>query len=53
MSDNDSVANQMNRGMYLAPSLIDDNDDDESPLLKQARSEVADIAERSEPKNKP
>jgi hypothetical protein len=48
--DNDSVAKQMNRGLYLAPDLELDEDDD--PLLEQARdnvdAEVDEIEEKRE-----
>lgn len=36
--DNDSVAKQINRGLYLAPDL--DLDEDDDPLLEQARENV-------------
>jgi hypothetical protein len=42
----DSVAEQMNRGMFLAPSLID-GDGEESPLLAQAKRNVEATAERA------
>lgn len=48
--DNDSVAKQMNRGLFLAPDL--DNDEDDDPLLEQARdnvdAEVDEIEEKRE-----
>jgi DNA-directed RNA polymerase subunit K/omega len=51
--DNDSVAKQMNRGLFLAPDL--DNDEDDDPLLEQAREnvddDVAEIEEKREHKN--
>jgi hypothetical protein len=46
--DNDSVAKQMNRGLYLAPDL--DNDEDDDPLLEQARENVDDDVEEIEEK---
>jgi len=42
----DSVAEQMNRGMFLAPSLIE-SDGDDSPLLAQAKRNVEATAERA------
>ncbi len=45
MKDDDSVAEQMNRGMFLAPNLIDGNSD--SPLLEQAKRNVEATAERA------
>jgi len=45
MKDDDSVAEQMNRGLFLAPNLIDGNSD--SPLLDQARRNVEATAERA------
>jgi hypothetical protein len=46
--DNDSVAKQMNRGLFLAPDL--DNDEDDDPLLEQARENVDDDVEEIEEK---
>jgi DNA-directed RNA polymerase subunit K/omega len=46
--DNDSVAKQMNRGLFLAPDLDEDEDDD--PLLEQARENVADDVDEIEEK---
>ena len=50
--DNDSVAKQMNRGLFLAPDL--DSDEDDDPLLEQARenvdAEVDEIEENRERK---
>jgi len=46
--DNDSVAKQMNRGLFLAPDL--DNDEDDDPLLEQARENVDDDAAEIEEK---
>ena len=43
--DND-VAKEMNRELFLAPELIDDEDED--PLLEQARENVADDVEEAE-----
>ncbi|HEY1727640.1 MAG TPA: hypothetical protein VGG22_04625 [Candidatus Baltobacteraceae bacterium] len=45
MKDEDSVAEQMNRGLFLAPNLIDGNSD--SPLLEQAKRNVEATAERA------
>jgi hypothetical protein len=45
MKDDDSVAEQMNRGLFLAPNLIDGNSD--SPLLEQAKRNVEATAERA------
>jgi hypothetical protein len=45
MKDDDSVAEQMNRGLFLAPSLIDGSSD--SPLLEQAKRNVEATAERA------
>jgi len=45
MKDDDSVAEQMNRGMFLAPNLINGNSD--SPLLEQAKRNVEATAERA------
>jgi hypothetical protein len=44
--DNDSVAHQMNRGMFLAPDLEQDEEDD--PLVEQAERNVEDAAEHAE-----
>jgi|GEM_PF-2904123 hypothetical protein len=41
----ESVAEQMNRGLFLAPSLVEH--DSGSPLLDQARRNVAATAERA------
>ena len=46
--DNDSVAKQMNRGLFLAPDLELDEDDD--PLLEQARENVDDEVDEIEEK---
>ncbi len=46
--DNDSVAKQMNRGLFLAPDL--DNDEDDDPLLEQARENVDDDVDEIEEK---
>ncbi len=46
MKDDDSVAEQMNRGLFLAPNLID-SDRESSPLLEQAKRNVAATAERA------
>jgi hypothetical protein len=45
MKDDDSVAEQMNRGLFLAPNLIDGTSD--SPLLEQAKRNVEATAERA------
>lgn len=45
MKEDDSVAEQMNRGLFLAPNLIDGNSD--SPLLEQAKRNVEATAERA------
>ena len=45
MRDDDTVAEQMNRGLFLAPNLIDGNSD--SPLLEQAKRNVEATAERA------
>jgi hypothetical protein len=42
--DDESVADQMNRAMYLNPGLIDD----ENPRLAQARKNVAEEVEKAE-----
>ncbi len=46
--DNDSVAKQMNRGLFLAPDL--DNDEDDDPFLEQARENVDDDVDEIEEK---
>jgi hypothetical protein len=46
--DNDSVAKQINRGLFLAPDL--DNDEDDDPLLEQARDNVDEEADEIEEK---
>ena len=46
-NDHDSVAEQMNRDLFLAPELIDE-DEDEDPLLEQARQNVEEEAEEAE-----
>ncbi len=46
MKDDDSVAEQMNRGLFLAPNLID-ADRESSPLLEQAKKNVEATAERA------
>jgi len=40
--ENDSVADQMNRALFLAPDEIDE--DEEDPLLAQAEENVEDEA---------
>ena len=44
--DSESVADAMNRGMFLAPDLI--GEDEEDPLLEQAEENVQDDFERAE-----
>jgi len=46
--DNDSVAKQINRGLFLAPDL--DNDEDDDPLLEQARENVDEEVDEIEDK---
>ncbi|MBV8150883.1 MAG: hypothetical protein JO101_08915 [Candidatus Eremiobacteraeota bacterium] len=46
--DTDNVADMLNRGQFLAPSLIGDGGD--SPLLDQARRNVADTVARAKRK---
>jgi len=35
-------AEEMNRELYLAPELVEGDEDDEDPLLEQARENVED-----------
>lgn len=44
--DKDSVAHQMNRGMFLAPDL--ENDEEDDPLLAQAEQNAQDEADHAE-----
>lgn len=46
-NDRDSVADEMNRELFLAPELIDE-DDDEDVLLEQARENVDDEVDEAE-----
>ena len=46
--DTESVGDMLNRGQFLIPSLIGDGSD--SPLLDQARRNVADTVERAKRK---
>lgn len=44
--DSDSVAKEMNRELFLAPEL--DEDEDEDPLLEQSRENVEEEVEEAE-----
>lgn len=45
-NDNESVADQMNRGLFLAPDLVGEGEDD--PLLEEAEENVEETVEESE-----
>ncbi|MBV8423629.1 MAG: hypothetical protein JO349_00445 [Candidatus Eremiobacteraeota bacterium] len=45
-NENESVADQMNRGLFLAPDLIGEDEDD--PLLEQAEANVEETVEEAE-----
>ena len=45
MKEDESVPEQINRGLFLAPNLIGENSD--SPLLEQAKRNVEATAERA------
>jgi len=47
--ENESVADQMNRGLFLAPDLIGEDEDD--PLLEQAEENVDAEADEIESRN--
>jgi len=47
-NESDSVAKEMNRELFLAPELVEDEDDDEDPLLDQARENVAEEVDEAE-----
>lgn len=45
-NDNESVADEMNRELYLAPDLIGEDEDD--PLLEQAEENVDETVDEAE-----
>jgi hypothetical protein len=46
--DSESVAHEMTRDLFLAPELLDEDDEAEDPLLEQARENVADDVDEIE-----
>lgn len=46
--NSESVAHEMNRDLYLAPELDDEDEEADDPLLEQARENVDDDADEIE-----